>query len=286
MTVTIDTLEPELRDRVYTDAASSQIAQSFDLYRGASTDAPVLVYLHGGGWRAGDKANTTVPASLAALGITVVNANYTLTPHAPYPQNVNDVLQLVRYLVAHSDELGIDPNRILLGGASSGGHLASLAVTKGLAEGTLATPIAGVVSWYAPLDPISRFLRHRYPAVPRHGGFWDRGLQPGSLGNDPFRSLIGTEDFSEVTLRDALDADPRFHLDRIDPAELPPFLLLVGDHDSVEFQSSQRILFDALSWVKADVQLLTIAAADHEDGRFESPAALGAVAGFIAAATR
>lgn len=281
VTLSAQAIEPELRDVVYTAGDDPTIAQSFDLYRGGATGGAVLVFLHGGGWRVGDKSHTTHPASLAAQGLTVVNANYTLTPQRPYPQNLNDVFQLVRYLVEHSDELQIDPSLIFLSGASAGGHLSALAVTKGLAEGLLAVPIAGVLSWYAPLDPVSRYLRQRYPSPQRPGGFWDRGLEPGALGNDPFRSFIGTDDFSSVTVRDALDADPRFHLDRVDVAELPPFLLFVGEHDSDEIRSSQRILFDALSWVGADVELFSIAGADHADARFQSAAAVGAAAGFI-----
>lgn len=280
MTATTALPEPELRDVIYTDGSDPAIEQGFDLYRGRP-GSPVLVYMHGGGWRVGDKTHSTVAASLAMTGLTVINANYTLTPQRAYPQNINDVFQLVRYLTDNADALGIDVSKLFLGGASAGGHLSALAVTKGLAESKLATPIRGVVSWFAPLDPVSRFLRQRYPAEQRPGGFWDRGLKPGELGNDPFRSFIGTDDFSKVTVRGALDADPRFHLDRFDAELLPPFLLLVGDHDSTEIQSSQRILFDALSWVGADVELLTIAGADHADARFESAAALGAVAGFV-----
>jgi len=240
----------------------------------------VLVHLHGGGWRAGDKQNLGVAQTLPARGLTVISANYTLTPEAPYPQNLDDVLTLVEYIDDHRDELGIGAAQIFLGGASSGGHLSALAVTKGLAEDRLAAPIAGVVSWYAPLDPPSRYLLHRYPPAQRPGGFWDRGLERGARGNDPYRSFAGRA-FSDVSLRDAWDADPRFHLDRIDPTALPPFLLLVGSRDSAEIRYSQQTLFGALDWIGADVQLLTVEGADHEDPRFSSSAAAGAVLGFV-----
>lgn len=261
-------------------------AHTFDVHRAvpsplwpAIPDA-VLVHLHGGGWRVGDKKRLGVSQTLPARGLTVISADYTLTPDAPYPQNVDDVLALVAHLDEHREQLGIGDARIFLGGSSAGGHLSALAVTKGLAEQRLATPIAGVVSWYAPLDPPSRYLLHRYPPAPRPGGFWDRGLQRGARGDDPYRSFAGRA-FEDVSLREAWDADPRFHLDRVDPADLPPFLLLVGSRDSAEIRYSQQTLFGALDWIGAHVQLLTVEAADHEDARFSSGAAAGAVLGFV-----
>lgn len=282
------TLPQPILDVEFTDPDAGGIAQRLDIQPAASAFAPhfedaVFLYLHGGGWRAGDKSRTKVPRRLAEAGIATVNANYTLTPDRPYPQNIEDVFRLVEFVHTRGDDYGIGARRIFLGGASSGGHLSSLAVTKGLAEGRLAAPIAGVVSWFAPLDPPSRYLLHRYPPRQHPGSFWDRGLEPGTLGNDPFRSLIGTEDFSTVTLREAFDADPRFHLDRLGDATLPPFLLLVGSGDSQEIRDAQRTWFDALSWVGADVELLTVQGADHEDARLSSPAALGAVLGFVRA---
>jgi len=273
-----------LQDIVYT--SSGGIEQRLDVHPARSEGWPpvegaVLIHLHGGGWRVGDKAPLGVASRLPALGLTTISANYTLTPQLPYPRNVEDVFALIAFVDEHRDELGIGEARIFLGGASAGAHLAALAVTKGLAEGRLAAPIGGVVSWYAPLSPPSRYLLHRYPPSQFPGGFWDRGLERGSRGNDPYRAFAGTEDFDSVTLRQAWDADPRFHLDRIDPSQLPPFLLLVGSRDSAEIRYSQQTLFGALDWVGADVQLLTVEAADHEDARFRSAPVAGAVIGFI-----
>lgn len=275
---------PALSDVVYTDRAG--IAQTFDVHPATGRWAPlydgaVFVHLHGGGWRVGDKARLSVAGRLAALGVTTISANYTLTPDRPYPRNIDDVFDLVAFVHERQAELGLHAQRIVLGGASSGGHLAALAATKGTAEDRLATPLGGVVSWFAPLSPSSRYLTHRYPPQQYPGGFWDRGLASGARGDDPFRAFIGTDEFAEVSLRDAWDADPRFHLDRVEASALPPFLLLSGTRDSIEIQSSQRQLFDALSWVGADVELLTIEQADHESPRYLSDPAQGAVTGFI-----
>lgn len=273
-----------LRDVRYTER--NGIPQRLDVYPGSAAradehDGTVFVYLHGGGWRAGDKKHLGVAAPLPGFGVTTISANYTLTPESPYPRNLLDVFDLLAFVRDRADALGISARHVFLGGASAGGHLAALATTKGLAEGVINEPVAGVVSWYAPLSPSSRYLTHRYSPEQYPGGFWDRGRIPGVLGDDPYRAFAGTDDFTTITLADALDADPRFHLDRLDADALPPFLLLSGARDSEEIRSSQRSLFDALVWAGVDTELLTVAHADHEDARFRSAAASGAVLGFL-----
>lgn len=277
-----------VRDVEYRAAQEGLSAAAFDLL---VPDEPALpgafVFLHGGGWRFGDKsAGERIPVALARAGVTVVNANYALTTERPYPRNVDDVLALLAYLGAHADELGLDgPVPILgVGGASAGGHLASLAVTKGLAEQRLAVRPASVVSWYAPLDPASRFLAHRYPPAQRPGGFWDRGGAEPPTPRDPFVPFIGTESFESVTLAEALDGDPRRHLADLDPRDLPPFLLLTGTDDSAEIRYAQRTWHGALRSVGARSALLEIADADHEDAQFADPAPIGAVLGHLRAA--
>lgn len=279
------------RDIEYRPGDSLHEAQRFDLF---SPEAPVVpgvfIYLHGGGWRFGDKASSErIPAALARAGVTVVNANYTLTSGHPYPRNVEDVFSAIEYVSDRAAELGVaegDRPVVGIGGSSAGGHLASLAVTKGIAESRLAIVPASVVSWYAPLDPPSRFLKHRYPDAPYPGGFWDRGDAPAPVPRDPFVQFIGTEDFEAVTLRQALDGDPRLHLANLAPAELPPFLHLVGTNDSAEIRYSQRTWHGALASVGADTTLLEVVDADHEDPRFSSPPLVGAVIGHLLAAAR
>lgn len=274
-----------LRDIEYRPARPGAAAQRLDLLRPERPALPgVFLYLHGGGWRVGDKSTgERIPAALARAGVTVANANYTLTPDRPYPANVDDVLELIAWAAAREESAG----RVLgIGGSSAGGHLAALAVTKGLAEGRLAAVPSAVVSWYAPLDPASRYLKHRYPDAPYPGGFWDRGDAPPPSPRDPFVPFIGTEDLSAVTLREALDGDPRLHLAALDPEQLPPFLHLAGARDSDEIRYSQRTWHGALRSVGADSTLLEAADTDHDDPRFADPALIGAVVGHLAAAQR
>ncbi|MBK0419287.1 alpha/beta hydrolase [Leucobacter sp. CSA1] len=277
-----------IRDVEYRAGDEAHAGQRFDLFRPTAPRLPgAFLYLHGGGWRYGDKSTSErIPAALASAGITTLNANYTLTTEHPYPRNVDDVLALIAYVGDRSSELGLDAGSPVLGigGSSAGGHLASLAVTKGLAEGRLAALPGAVVSWYAPLDPASRYLKHRYPDAPRPGGFWDRGGAEPPEPRDPFVPFIGTADLGSVTLREALDGDPRLHLADLAPERLPPFLLLVGTDDSEEIRYSQRTWHAALRSIGADSTLLEVAGADHADPLFSSPPLIGAAIGHLAAA--
>jgi acetyl esterase/lipase len=111
-----------------------------DIYRqaagGDGRPRPLVIYVHGGGWRHGDSRTTgaftdfpRVLASLAARGYVVASIEYRLTGEARYPAAVRDVSSAIAYLRLHAKEWGIDPARIVLWGASAGGYLAAMSAT-------------------------------------------------------------------------------------------------------------------------------------------------------------
>ena len=90
---------------------------------------PAIVFVHGGGWRNGDKrrANFLGPAlEFASKGYVCVSTNYRLVQHAPFPACVEDVKCAVRWLRAHAKEYNIDPERIGAYGNSAGAHLVAM----------------------------------------------------------------------------------------------------------------------------------------------------------------
>jgi acetyl esterase/lipase len=87
----------------------------------------VLVYIHGGGWAGGKKADLDKAIrGAAARGYLTVSVGYRLAPKHLFPAQVEDVKCAVRWLRAHADELGIDPERIGAVGFSAGAHLAMM----------------------------------------------------------------------------------------------------------------------------------------------------------------
>lgn len=102
-----------------------------DTGTGSETDAghcalPTVIWIHGGGWIAGDKSDVAPYLKiLAAQGYTMVGLNYTRGPAAHYPTAVEQLNSAIGYLAAHAAELRIDPSRIVLAGDSAGAQLAS-----------------------------------------------------------------------------------------------------------------------------------------------------------------
>jgi acetyl esterase/lipase len=86
---------------------------------------PVLIFIHGGGWRQGDKRGLPrfLKEPLFEAGISVVSINYRLTDVAPYPAQVDDCTRAVQFVRSKAKEWNINPERIALMGASAGGHL-------------------------------------------------------------------------------------------------------------------------------------------------------------------
>jgi acetyl esterase/lipase len=115
-------------DRAF--ATVGEATLRLDLYRAPPTDAPVVLYLHGGGWRSGDKADgaTERLAALAAYGVTVASIEYRLVPAATFPDQVHDVKGAV----------------LLLGGARHEGpefdRPANLALTAAWLRANLTSP--------------------------------------------------------------------------------------------------------------------------------------------------
>jgi acetyl esterase/lipase len=106
--------------------------QKTDLYLpGSGGPWPVFLYVHGGGWNQGDKAEGAGWRYLNAKGYLVVSINYRLAAYnLRFPAMIEDVKCAVRSLRAHAAEYNLDPSRIAVLGASAGGHLAALLGTS------------------------------------------------------------------------------------------------------------------------------------------------------------
>jgi acetyl esterase len=102
------------------------------LYRPAGTDAsdvlPALVWYHGGGWLLGDLDSHDVACRRFANAVRcrVVSVDYRMAPEHVFPAAVNDSFEATKYVFEHAAELGIDPDRIAVGGDSAGGNLAAV----------------------------------------------------------------------------------------------------------------------------------------------------------------
>jgi acetyl esterase/lipase len=109
-------------------------AERLDLYvqyaRDFKVRRPGVLFIHGGGFVGGDKAeyrSASVSADLARAGYVVVSCNYRLGPMTQagvWPQNIADCRNTVRWVRSHANELGVNPDKIAVAGGSAGGYLA------------------------------------------------------------------------------------------------------------------------------------------------------------------
>lgn len=108
--------------------------QVLDVWRakGVKGPAPLIVYVHGGGWKRGSKDNATgrfKPVHYPEQGYGFASINYRLVPAATVEQQAADVAGAVKALIGRADTLDIDRRRIVLMGHSAGAHLVALVGT-------------------------------------------------------------------------------------------------------------------------------------------------------------
>jgi acetyl esterase len=103
----------------------------------ADGPVPTLVYYHGGGFVIGNlETHDGVCRSLCHdTGAVVVSVDYRLAPEHHFPAAVEDTYAALRWVAAHIDEYGGDPNRIAVGGDSAGGNLAAVSAQQAHADG-------------------------------------------------------------------------------------------------------------------------------------------------------
>lgn len=148
---------------------------------------PLLVFIHGGGWKGGNRADYLVYLThFAKMGYVTATVSYRLLKIAPYPACVEDITDAVRFLFQNGERYNYDPDRICLIGGSAGSHLAMLAgygwkKQEATSDSTTTTPekhkIKAVVEIYGPTDftteyarnhpLITGFLSHTYQESPQ-----------------------------------------------------------------------------------------------------------------------
>lgn len=125
---------------------------SLDLRTPGTALAPLVVFLHGGGWLRGSRKVFTPGISdaqsfdrIVAAGFAVASCEYRLSGEARFPAQLDDVDAALAWVHDHGADHGVDPSRVVLWGVSAGATLAAL---SGLRRGD----VRGVVDWFGPAD--------------------------------------------------------------------------------------------------------------------------------------
>ncbi|WP_235922896.1 alpha/beta hydrolase [Rugamonas aquatica] len=153
-----------LGDQVYAQYGDRCLKLDLYLPLAARADVgmPVVVLVHGGGWRAGFRAEfAPMAVRLAQRGYAAVTVSYRLSGEAPYPAAIHDVRAAVRWVRGHAGQYRLDPRRIALAGGSAGGQIASLAGVTGHLDrfdpGAADSAVSSAVQAVVNIDGLSEF---------------------------------------------------------------------------------------------------------------------------------
>ena len=213
---------------------------------------PVILWIHGGGWRNGSKDRPGSALPVVKHGYVLVSVGYRLSGEAIFPAAIEDCKAAVRWVRAHAAEYGIDPDRLGVWGSSAGGHLVALLGTAGdVRKWDEAHPVNleysskpnAVCDWFGPTD----FLRMSdFKSRIDHDA-------PGS----PESRFIGAP-IQEAPEKTEL-ANPIKYVTPDDP----PMLLMHGGNDmAVPFNQSE-LLYAALRKAGVEATLYKVEGGGH-----------------------
>jgi acetyl esterase/lipase len=242
-----------------------------DLYLPEPAQKPfgLIVWVHGGAWRAGSRDSVDLEP-MTARGWAVASVDYRLSTVARFPAQVHDIKAAVRHLRAHAADHGYPPSRFVIAGSSAGGHLAALVgVSNGVAalEGNMgsdlrvSSDVQAIVSLYGASN-LTSILAQSTP----------HGL---SVRVPALELLLGGQPESVPEL--ARLASPVFHVGAKDP----PLLMLHGDQDNQMPINQSHELHGAYAKLGLPVELEVVHGAGHGGAAFTSSEQLARIDKFL-----
>ncbi len=210
-------VEPRVqRDIAYAEPKSER--QMLDVFAPATgSDHPIVVWIHGGGWRQGDKRGVQAkPQAFVDKGFVFVATNYRFIPQVTVKEMTGDIAKAIRWAHDHAKEFGGNPNSIFVMGHSAGAHLAALVCTDDRylqAEGLSLALIKGCV----PVDTAAYDIPKRF-------------AQSSAEKSSEGKAIFGENDASHR------DLSPITYVGKVKP--MPAFLILhVADRPDSKAQS-------------------------------------------------
>lgn len=230
------------RDVIYCTVDKVALKMDVRYPKAMSRPAPIVVYVHGGSWSSGDKADwqgmVDVP-ELLARGYLVASVDYRHAPQYEFPAQIEDVKCAIRFLRTNAAHFNLDPNKIGAWGHSAGGHLVSLLGTT--------TADAGFEGDGPYMDQSSRV-----EAVVDMCGRADLRGMPADKASTVFGVQSGSVHLLE-------HASPITFVSKDDP----PFLILHGDKDDMVPLHASEEFYERLKAAGVLVKLVVVKNADH-----------------------
>jgi arylsulfatase len=255
-----------IANQTYTE--TPQGAQLLDLYLPEKTPAkplPVVLWIHGGGWKSGSKENPPL-AWLAAEGHAVVSLGYRLSWAARWPAQLDDARAAIRWLRTHAAKYSLDPARIAVAGGSSGANLAGVVGTADAAPGeSVSSRVQAVIDFYGASDVLTMPVNVPGP-----------GKSETDLANSNAAKLLGG------IVRDHPAAAKSMSTLHLVTRDDPPFLIIHGDKDQqVPIEQSER-LHAKLKETGVASELVVLPGAGHGGKEFSSDEVKAKIRAFLA----
>lgn len=269
---------PSSRDVRFANREGRPLLLDLYLPDGGTPPLGLIVWVHGGAWRAGSRASPDL-RGLTARGWALASVDYRLSTVAQFPAQILDIKAALRFLRAHALEYGIPRTPFIIAGSSAGGHLAALvgvsngeAELEGVAgsgpslESESSSDVQAIVSLYGASN-LTSILSQSSP----------HGL---SVRVPALELLLGGQPDQRRDL--ARLASPVFHVDPSDP----PLLLLHGDQDDQMPIEQSRELEAAYRKLGLTVQFEVVQGSGHGGAAFTDPAHLELIDRFLRAQLR
>ncbi len=205
-------------DRRSEFAYGSEPLQTLDFWSAGESNVPLIIFVHGGGWKNGDKRNATgqyKAPHYTGRGYAFASINYRLLPNAPVEQQAADVARAIAYLRGNAARLGINRDQIVLMGHSAGAHLSALVATDPQYLRAFGLPV-DVLRGVIPLDGAC----YDVPAQMADGP---------KMMQDTYRDAFGTDPARQRALSPTLHASS---------PNTPSFLILHVERDDGARQSA------------------------------------------------
>lgn len=241
------------RDITYSTVDGVELKMDIYVPHQRSEPTSTVVYIHGGGWRMGDKGRGQRLPGLRELitrGYILALVNYRLAPKYTFPAQIEDVKCAVRWLRAHAADYNLDPQRIGAWGGSAGGHLAALLGVADARAGWDVGPyldqisaVQAVVDMFGPTDLTL---------------IEDRVTRPGAhvIQTWLIEKAFGTTEADASILR---QASP---LTYVSPTS-PPFLIMHGERDRIVPINQSERFFAALQAAHVSAEIVVVKRAGH-----------------------
>lgn len=260
---------PTFEDLDY--AGKNHLRQAIDLYvpSGVQDPAPVVVYIHGGGWLGGKKGHAMQYAdSLLAAGYFVADISYRLSSDELWPAQIQDCKAAIQYLKLNAERFGLDSSRIGVMGHSAGGHLAAMLAGRAGArklEGPYmrgmgaSSTVHAVIDFYGPTN----FLR--MDDFPPDASWKCKQTIEHDSPESPESRLLGCP-IQKCPERVA-SADPSMYVN----GKEPPTWIVHGTQDCLVPDDQSRYLYRVMKQVGSPATLSLLEGEGHGGDVYKTP---------------